>query len=154
MDQKEFNNKPIYSWTVNNITSVITDRELSDAVTARANTLADDFYITCQQILQQENVTCWITGAGAEISGIDKLLAEKFDKPVKCYFPETLGARDSKWTVCLGTIYSYIDMIEINGTSTSSVDEDEFANNLRKNLNDETRQDGFTARLKKLLFNS
>lgn len=153
-DQKEFNRRPLYSWTINQVTSTVSDRELFDAVKDAGAAMADNYKELCGPILEQENVTVLIGGAGTDIQGIDKLLADRFNRPVKCYYPETLGARNGRWTVCLGMFYAYIDQNDLLPYSSSSVNVREYTEHLTRQVDSQVHEEGFTARLKKMLFSN
>ncbi len=154
LDQKDFNRRPLYSWTINGITNTINDYELYEVVKEPADFLARDYRGLCEQILEQENVTVIISGEGTEIQGIDKVLADKFNKPVKCYYPETLGARAGKWTVCLGMFYAYVDQNGVRPKDESSVDLNAYEAHLNTVVEEQVHEEGFTARLKNILFNN
>lgn len=152
LDQKNFNKRPLYSWTINGVTSTISDYELSETTKDTVEHLGNVYRSLCEQILQQENVTVIVSGEGTEISGIDKVLADRFNRPVKSYYPETLGARSGKWTVCLGMFYAYVDQNGLRALDASSVDLDAYSRNLSSRVNNEVHEEGFTARLKNILF--
>ncbi len=151
--QTEFIDRPVYMWTANQATNMITDRDLFETLKETADYIASDFQSLCDPILQQENVTVMVSGDGVEIEGVDKLLADKFSKPVKCYYPETLGARGAKWAVPLGLIYSYIDAEKVQGRDESSIDMTAYAAHLSGRVNHTSHEEGFTSRLKNMLFN-
>ena len=152
INRKEFNYRPIYSWTAGGITNTISDRELYDSVQEKLRYLVKDFSKLCGPILARENTSVIICGDGAEITGIDEVFAEKFSRPVKCYYPETLGARGSKWAVDLGMFYAYIDQQVIHQDFKSSLDILQYQQNMRKRVHNAEKEEGFTARLKKMLF--
>ena len=93
-----------------------------------------------------------ISGDGAEITGIDEVLADRLNRPVKCYYPETLGARAAKWAVDLGMFYAYIDQQVIHQDSKSSLNITQYQQNLQRRVHNAEKEEGFTARLKKMLF--
>ena len=95
-----------------------------------------------------------VSGDGVEIEGVDRLLAERFNKPVKCYYPETLGARGAKWAVPLGLFYSYIDSQIVQDSSESSLDITAYTAHLNSRVNHTNHEEGFTSRLKNMLFNN
>ena len=154
VDQKNFNNRPVYSWTINQNKNTFTDKQLYDAVKPALDVMVNEFHGLCAQILDQENVTVIVAGDGTEIDGIDKVMAENFGRPVKCYYPETLGAREGKWTVCLGMIYAYIDQVEIHRNYANSVDVVKYASRLNSTISSKDHEEGFTARLKNMVFSN
>ncbi len=154
LDQKEFTNRPLYSWTINKVTSTVSDRQLYDAVKQAGEEMAGYFRTLCEQILEQDNVQVVIAGSGTDIQGIDRMLADRFNRPVKCYYPETLGARSGKWTVCLGMFYAYIDQTDLRPYSSSSVDVNAYMDNLNSRVENKVHEEGFTARLRKMLFSN
>ena len=150
--RKEFNYRPIYSWTAGGVTNTISDRELYDSVQEKLQYLVKDFSKLCGPILARENTSVIICGDGAEITGIEEVFANKFNRPVKCYYPETLGARGAKWAVDLGMFYAYIDQQIIHQDFKSSLDILQYQQNMRKRVHNAEKEEGFTARLKKMLF--
>ena len=152
VNRKEFNYRPIYSWTAGGVTNTISDRELYDSVQEKLQYLVKDFSKLCGPILARENTSVIICGDGAEITGIEEVFANKFNRPVKCYYPETLGARGAKWAVDLGMFYAYIDQQIIHQDFKSSLDILQYQQNMRKRVHNAEKEEGFTARLKKMLF--
>ncbi len=152
LDQKEFTNRPIYSWTTNKVTKTITDKDLHDTVQEAADKMTDDFGTLCGPILERENVSVMISGAGAELNGLDRLWSEAFNRPVSPYFPETLGAREAKWAVNLGMFYAYIDQQVIHQDFQSSIDVEQFQRNMNIRVNGEEKVEGLTARFRNILF--
>ena len=148
----EFTDRPIYSWTVNKVTKTITDRELYETIQESFNKLTADFASLCEPILQRDNVSVLVSGAGAELNGLDSRWSEAFNKQVSCYFPETLGARDAKWAVNLGLFYAYIDQQVIHQDFQSSIDVNQFQRNMNIRNNGEEKVEGLTARFKNILF--
>lgn len=152
--QKEFTNRPVYMWTANQVTNMINDYDLHETIKDTADYIAKDFQALCEPILNQENVTVMVSGDGVEIEGVDRLLAERFNKPVKCYYPETLGARGAKWAVPLGLFYSYIDSQIGPDSNESSLDVTAYTAHLNSRVNHTNHEEGFTSRLKNMLFNN
>ena len=152
INRKSFNYRPIYSWTSSQVTNTISDSELYDSVQDKVQFLANDFAKLCGPIIARENTSVIISGDGAEITGIDEVLADRFNRPVKCYYPETLGARAAKWAVDLGMFYAYIDQQVIHQDSKSSLNITQYQQNLQRRVHNAEKEEGFTARLKKMLF--
>jgi cell division protein FtsA len=152
LDKKDFNDRPIYSWSMNGVSSTMTDRELYNVVSPAAQNLTLSYRTLCGPILAQENVTVLLCGEGANIAGMDRLLADSFNRPVRCYYPDTLGAREAKWAVDLGQIYSYADLTGIHPSETSSIDIDAFLETIRSRSEKHPHEDGLTARLKDMLY--
>jgi hypothetical protein len=93
-----------------------------------------------------------VSGAGAELNGLDRLWSEAFNRPVSPYFPETLGAREAKWAVNLGMFYAYIDQQVIHQDFQSSIDVEQFQRNMNIRVNGEEKVEGLTARFRNILF--
>ena len=72
--------------------------------------------------------------------------------PWKVYIPQTIGARDSSLTVCMGLFYSWKEMQEIRRDHRISVNPHEVENALKivKPKNDQ-EEGGFTKKLKSML---
>ncbi len=153
LDLTSFTNRPIYSWTLNGVNNSLSDRELYDSVIGAADALAEDYRSLCEAILSQDNVSVLLAGDGVEIQGLDKVLSEKFGKPVKCYYPETLGAREGKWTVPLGMFYAYVDLQNVTHNESASLDVNRYLSKMSSAMYNNVHEEGFTARLKNMLFN-
>ena len=114
--------------------------------------MTNDFGTLCGPILERDNVSVMVSGAGAELNGLDKLWSEAFNRPVAPYFPDTLGAREAKWAVNLGMFYAYIDQQVIHQDFQSSIDVEQYQRNMNIRLNGEEKVEGLTARFRNILF--
>lgn len=56
-----------------------------------------------------------IVGGGGELPYLDKIATEVLGSPVRCYRPETIGARDMSFVPCLGMMYYLNDRKELLG---------------------------------------
>ena len=62
------------------------------------------------------------------MQGLNELLHEKLGCEVRNYIPETLGGRNAGLSACLGLFYAYKDRLPITGYLDSSLDLDQFLN--------------------------
>ena len=62
-----------------------------------------------------------LVGGGGELPMLDVVASETLGRAVRCYRPETIGARDMAYVSCLGMIYYMNDQNEILGQSAPSI---------------------------------
>lgn len=119
---------------------VITCGRLNETISSASDMLVDNLIACCSNIFPLENLQVVISGGGAAINGIDRLLSQKINRAVRCYFPETIGARDSRWTVCLGLMYAYRDSDTVYQKNENSVDLDTFYQSITSQLTQNNRE--------------
>jgi len=113
--------------------------------------LIENLYSYCLNIIKQENVAILITGKGASLQNLEEKLTGKFEKPVKCYCPDTLGVRESKWTALVGMFYVYKDANVLSNKIVNSVDMAAFKANLVKKKTEEVEEDrNITSKLRNI----
>ena len=92
----------IYMWNKDEETFNLTNIDLFQAVILPLNKYLEELALASSEILALDNVNVFITGEGAHISSIEKLVEDHFQHYTEVYVPTTLGARDSSLATGLG----------------------------------------------------
>jgi len=139
---------PVYMWTKNEESLIITEKELYDIVTKVVHGWVNELADICGPILEIGNVKVLISGEGAELDGLDKFIGDAFNCKAMIYYPDIIGARSSMWTVCLGMIYGFIDQLPLYRNKKMSINQASFIESIRKRVRQEEPDDNLTKRLK------
>lgn len=99
-----------------------------------------------------------IVGGGGELAGIDKIAQDVLGATVRCYRPETIGARDMAMVPCLGMMYYIRDRKELIGEDQVSLTLPDISNTVSMRMKgftktkteEESKESG---RLKKMVEN-
>ncbi|MGI6509923.1 MAG: hypothetical protein ACOX1L_05000 [Erysipelotrichaceae bacterium] len=113
-----------------NIEHSLTYQDIQETIFEESQEMIENFYLYCSEIIAHDNVSIVVSGQGAQLQGLEKALSEKFEKTVKCYCPDILGARDPKWASTLGMLYQYKDMCSITTPMVDCVDMITYRQNL------------------------
>ncbi|MBR5794892.1 MAG: hypothetical protein IKY26_01970, partial [Erysipelotrichaceae bacterium] len=143
---------PVYMWTKNDVMCMIKETELHDTVLKKVQQWIDSIRVVCEPILQFGSTRIVLSGEGAELDGLDMLIAETFKVDAKTYYPDTIGARNCCWTVTLGMIYAYVDHLPLVRQHAISVNEASYLEAIKRRKRDEEPDDSLTTKLKGLLF--
>ncbi|MBR0138134.1 MAG: hypothetical protein IJM15_06975 [Erysipelotrichaceae bacterium] len=119
----------------NNEEKEITYGLLNQIARPMIDQVINDIVTCCSSILALDDVKVVITSSGTSINNIDKVLSEKINREVSCYYPETIGARESKWAVDLGMMYAYRDIDAVYQRNASSVNLDSYHNRITESIN-------------------
>lgn len=129
--QSEGEDRIIIRWVdKHKIVHSLTYKDVQETIFEESQNIIENFHLYCSEIIKQDNVTIVVSGQGAQLQGLDKALSTKFQKPVKCYCPDILGARDPKWASTLGMLYQYKDMCSITTPMVDCVDMITYRQNL------------------------
>lgn len=142
---------PIFMWAKERTVYTVTEKGAYDTLIGCLNRFADDIRTTCEPILQTGKVKFVLCGEGSEVDGLDVFMANRLGCDVKTYQPDTIGARNGLWTVCLGMIYAYHDQQMLYRNRRISIDQAEFAKAVKIRKQEEP-DDRFTQRLRGLIF--
>ena len=77
-----------------------------------------------------------------------KAIRRKVEVTTKTYFPETIGARDSRYSTLLGALYGYRDANEFKGKIVSSIDLYRFSEVIEKR--EDTQGESLTTKIRNL----
>ncbi|MBQ1827430.1 MAG: hypothetical protein II712_03960 [Erysipelotrichaceae bacterium] len=119
----------------NNEEHEITYGLLNQTARPQIDKVVSDIVVCCSSILAMDNVKVVITSAGASINCLDKVLSEKINREAISYYPETIGARESKWAVDLGMMYAYRDIDAVYQRNANSVNLDSYHNRVVESIN-------------------
>lgn len=154
LGKDELRSSPIYIWSVDGVTSTISEQELCGIMKEPAEKWIEEIRAASEPIVASMKTSVVITGEGAEIEGIQSALSKALGCSVKCYFPETLGVRSASLTSALGMFYVYADTHIALGESDSCVNLEQFCQSVQvkpiKTQDDNT----ITNKLKNILFDN
>ena len=144
--------KPIYIWSNNGKNYSMKENELYEVLIQAL----DEFLFKVTEMLgdqmANQKVKVVLGGGGGEFFELAELASKRLEVEVSTYIPETMGARSSSLITCLGLFYAFNDACEYTLNDVTSVDSFKFVESV---LPSKTREheEGFTSRLKGLLFN-
>ena len=133
---KEYSADAVFAWSNSKESLTLNEEELSVCVRPALDEYIGKLITTCQPILDSGPASITVIGEGAEMNAFTQLLEEKSGVPVRAYFPETIGVRDSNLTALYGSFFVYRDMNEIRGNEKSSIDLYELENVISRKTDD------------------
>ncbi len=145
--EKTAEERIINRWNENNQIKTITYKDIQESIYDECCKMTDGFYTYCSKIISGGTVMTFITGQGANLQNLQECLTSKFNSPVKCYCPDTLGCREPKWTSLLGMLSIYKDNIPLNNKNGECVDLVAYKDNLFPQQ-EEQQENNFTGKLK------
>lgn len=120
--QNDNSHSAIFAWrTPSGESKYITQADLSLLVKEPIEELSSKINEACEEIFKSGQTDLVITGEGAKVESLVKMIKDVTKVETKAYFPETLGVRNSSYTALLGAIYGYRDLLKIKGDYDSSV---------------------------------
>lgn len=128
LSEKVHSSNPVHIRQDGQVTKKLTEAELVESIMPEVDKWIETMAKMCGGILQAGRTTVIITGEGGEMQGLNELLHEKLGCEVRNYIPETLGGRNAGLSACLGLFYAYKDRLPITGYLDSSLDLDQFLN--------------------------
>ena len=143
---------PVHMWSKGEQQLTISEKGLNEVLIPVISSWADEIAKAFSSIIQAGNVKVLVSGEGAEIDGIDIGISQAFNCECTVYYPDTIGARSSLWTVCLGMIYAFVDQYPLYRNKKMSVSQAAFLEAIKARERNEEPDDSFTQRLKGLLF--
>ena len=147
-------NSPIYIWSLDGVTSTISEQELCDMMKEPAAKWIDVIRTVSEPIISSKKTTVVLTGEGAEIEGLAEALQKVLGCTVKRYFPETLGVRSSALTSVLGMFYVYADTHIVLGDTDSCVNMEQFVKSVQVKPVKMQDDNTITNKLKNILFDN
>lgn len=154
LDLTKYSDNPVYVYAINGEARTISEEDLAKCVQGDVKIWLDGIEGLCNPILQQRQTTVIITGEGGELNGLDRLLQARLQAEVKNYCPDTLGARNSAYSTCLGLFYAYKDQLPITNYQVNSVDIEAFekAVSINKKSGANDSEESITQKLRGILF--
>ena len=151
-DEKNCSDTPIFLWANNGEEKTLSGRQLNELVKKEAYAWIEKIKNAVTPIKEAGNVKVVVTGDGCEIVGMKKLL-EQLEMDVTIYVPQTIGARNTGLTTCLGMFYAWQSINAIRAKKTICSEPlwiEEAIHNVNGKNNDEA---GFTKKLVKIIMN-
>ncbi|MDO4467046.1 MAG: hypothetical protein Q4C49_08570 [Bacillota bacterium] len=102
----------------------ITARELAESCIPKIRDWIADVNEMCDPIVALGKAKYIITGKGANISVL-KMMENAFNAPANVYKPTSIGARDGRYTCCLGMAYAWTDINRIRHSDVTSPNNNE-----------------------------
>ena len=121
-DTINLQDSPIFMWSVDDQPKTVSETDVVNATKPYLVQYIEYLKDACEAILETGKVAVVLCGEGAEIMGVKELIGKEFEVTTKAYVPETLGARNSALTACLGMMYVYKDLAEYRKFFVNSVD--------------------------------
>lgn len=145
----EYSEDAIFAWNdADGHSNTISEAELSSLVAGKIEELATSIKKACEPILESGLVSIVIVSEGAKMDALVAKIAQLTEVNVKTYSPETIGARDSKYTALLGSIYGYRDTNEIKERKISSIDLYQLSESIEKR--EDTEGESLTTKIRNL----
>ena len=145
---------PIYIWSLDGVTSTISEQELCDIMKEPAEKWIDEIKSASEPIVSSMKTSVVLTGEGAEIEGLAESLQKALGCSVKRYFPETLGVRSSALTGVLGMFYVYADTRIALGDTEGCVNMEQFMKSVQVKPIKSASDNTITNKLKNILFDN
>ena len=151
--KEDLGTSPIYYWTVDGIPYTISEKQVYEKAMPLLQKWADKLKDITKDVLATENVTCVISGEGADIQKIDTYLTEQFGIDCQCYTPDTLGIRNGAWAAVAGSIYAYYDQRFYLLDTTSSIDNPDYLGSVQPEKKEEPKasEDTLSGRIRKII---
>lgn len=140
----------IFAWkTSDGESHTVSEYELTMLVKPSLDKLVNKIKEACSPILEAGETSIVIVGQAAEMQCLPALIEEKTKVSTRRYLPETIGARESRYSALLGSVYGYKDLVDINNDLTSSINLLKFNDVVEKKTESEENLT-FTTRMRKL----
>lgn len=138
---------PVHLWKNEDRTHQITERDLNDRLKPVIKEWADQLAYTAEDLFKMPSLSLVLTGAGAELDGLQDYFKMNYGVQAASYYPDTVGVRRSYWTCCLGLIYAFVDAYPLYRNKKTSVDIADAPKKKKKETNTE-EDDAVTKKLK------
>lgn len=142
---------PVYIYGKDSDKHSISELALHEVMSHVVESWLRNIQETCGDLLQDSNVRLVFGGGGVELFELDEFAKQILNIETTCYVPETMGARSGSLITALGLFYAYKDALTYTQVDKVSVDLAKYAQTLLPSKS--TEEEGFTGRLKGLLFN-
>lgn len=135
-----------YIWMDRDEQKQLTKKQIYNTVSERVEAWLKVVNETCEPIKDFGNSKFVISGKGADIVGIHSVLRGLI-LPSQVYVPSSVGAREAKFTACLGAMYCTKKWQDIRNVKDVSI---EYNNLIAREVKREDEA-GFTKKLKNIL---
>ncbi|MBQ6654035.1 MAG: hypothetical protein IJM79_00730 [Erysipelotrichaceae bacterium] len=148
--QESGENRLINRWKDGDVEYSITYDKLQKCIQEAAESFVYNICSYCRNIAKFDDLSVIITGQGASLQDLDKVLQQNFERDVVCYCPDKLGVRETRWTALLGIFYEYKENEKIAESRKSSLDIDVYRQHLLPEEEDQEDENSITGRLKSI----
>lgn len=153
LNEAEISDNVLYIWSENKESCQLTERNVYDCIYEPVHNWIQMVNEACQPIIDSGEVRYVLTGEGFEIQELDHVISN-FNAKAQIYVPQTIGARESTFTTCLGLFYNWKSQMEIRHDKRTSCD----MNDVKKVVDGASKastddEGGFTKKLKSILLN-
>lgn len=95
----------IYTAKVDGVDHDFTKKELAEVINGAVRSLLAQIKTKIDVINDGRQYEIVIVGGCNELTHLEQVAAEILESPVRCYRPETIGAREGSFVACLGMMY-------------------------------------------------
>lgn len=139
----------IFAWNENGKANSLNAQQLYDALELSLNSYLDKIITLCGPILEKDTSKFVLTGEGATIGILQKMLAEKSEHEVSVYYPESIGVRDTALCAAYGALFIYKEKTNLNELLVSCVNMEEYNDTVDQQVID-VEGESLTAKIKNL----
>lgn len=139
----------IFAWNENGKASSLDAQQLYNALEPALNSYLDKIITLCGPILEKGTSKFILIGEGATIGILSKKLAEKSEREVSVYYPESIGVRDTALCAVYGALYIYKEKTNLNDLLVSCINMEEYNDTVDQQVID-VEGESLTAKIKNL----
>lgn len=148
-DSKEVSDDVVKMWNDGDLKLSLTQRQISDMVRPALAKMLNNIYETIKPIIDYGLDSIVVFGEGSKMQSLVDELEKLTGVNVTVYTPETIGARDTNLSACLGACYVYNDSLVFKDERRCSIDALAFENLMNKEVMDKD-EESLTAKIKKI----
>ena len=117
----EYPDDIVYAWSESGTTKTLTTRMLNETIEKPLDALCEKLVTMCKPIIES-GASIVLTGEGQQMRMFAKVLEEKANCTVKCYYPDTIGVRDPSFAALYGAFFVYRDKVLMNDLDVCCID--------------------------------
>ena len=151
--EEEAKENVIYVWSDQGEQRQLTEKNVATHVESFMRAWIKHVNEACAPIVESGDVRYLVTGEGCQIQSVEQVLTE-LNASWQIYVPQTIGARDTSLTSCLGLFYSWKEQTTLRNDqriSCANADIEKSLNSAESKSNPQDGEGGFTKKLKKIL---
>lgn len=105
----------IYAWNKGEISQSVSCNDILSLLNAPVQGFVDKIASMCAPIFQNNSSLIAITGIGSDMISLVDKIKESVQVDVKCFYPDTIGVRDSTMSPLYGAFFVYKEKADLNG---------------------------------------
>lgn len=148
-DTEKASDDVVKMWNDGELKLSLTQKQISDMVRPALVKMLNNIYDTIKPIIDYGLDSIVLFGEGSKMSAIVEELKNLTGVDINVYTPETIGARDTNLSACLGACYVYNDSLVFKDERRCSIDVLAFENLMNKEVIDKD-EESLTAKIKKI----